>query len=316
MIDGQRVELLVDCVLQQQPEQLRRSVVETLRLHLKDMGGPEHLVGGILAAGESSHVVGYAMHYAGRLAMLSGPRIIGQADRGSEAVTTLANLLCEAALSRWQPELIQTTLAAGEPDGPLRAARFRPLADLHQMRLDLKSSAAAELSAAASGRWRIYDEPQREAYLRWLDSTYLGTLDCPELNSLRGTAAAIEGYLMAARGGLARHHAPAAAQLPQWWALYDTPPGGAETAGEIIAACLMTPVSPEAWELSYVGVAQGHRRCGYGRQAVRFAVDRLRQLNAAEAIIYVDVRNTPAIAMYEKLGFERTETYSVYYRRG
>jgi GNAT superfamily N-acetyltransferase len=55
--------------------------------------------------------------------------------------------------------------------------------------------------------------------------------------------------------------------------------------------------------LGGVGVVLDHRRRGIGEQLTRRLMDNARSAGAREMVLEVIVENTPAIALYEKLGF-------------
>jgi RimJ/RimL family protein N-acetyltransferase len=63
--------------------------------------------------------------------------------------------------------------------------------------------------------------------------------------------------------------------------------------------------------LGGVGVVPAHRRTGVGELLTRALMDSAREAGAAEMWLEVIVENAPAIALYEKLGFERTRELDV-----
>jgi ribosomal protein S18 acetylase RimI-like enzyme len=63
--------------------------------------------------------------------------------------------------------------------------------------------------------------------------------------------------------------------------------------------------------LGGVGVVPSHRRRGIGEQLTRALLDNGRAAGAREMVLEVIVENAPAIALYEKLGFETTRRLEV-----
>ena len=63
--------------------------------------------------------------------------------------------------------------------------------------------------------------------------------------------------------------------------------------------------------LGGVGVLPPNRRAGVGEQLTRALLDRSRAAGAREMVLEVIVENTPAISLYEKLGFVRTRELEV-----
>ena len=65
--------------------------------------------------------------------------------------------------------------------------------------------------------------------------------------------------------------------------------------------------NPNKGLVSNVGVDPRQRGRGYGRQIMLFALQQLKNSGCKEAYLRVHVENTPAIHLYESLGFEKTE---------
>ena len=63
--------------------------------------------------------------------------------------------------------------------------------------------------------------------------------------------------------------------------------------------------------LGGVGVVPDHRGSGVGESLTRMLLDQAREAGAREMVLEVIVENTPAIALYEKLGFARTRKLEV-----
>jgi GNAT superfamily N-acetyltransferase len=63
--------------------------------------------------------------------------------------------------------------------------------------------------------------------------------------------------------------------------------------------------------LGGIGVVPSSRRRGLGELLTRRLLDRAREIGAREMLLEVIVENAPAIALYEKLGFERTRDLEV-----
>jgi ribosomal protein S18 acetylase RimI-like enzyme len=63
--------------------------------------------------------------------------------------------------------------------------------------------------------------------------------------------------------------------------------------------------------LGGVGVVPAHRRRGIGERLARALLENARAAGAREMVLEVIVENAPAIALYEKLGFETTRRLEV-----
>jgi len=77
-----------------------------------------------------------------------------------------------------------------------------------------------------------------------------------------------------------------------------------------------TKVHPEqVGEVYVVGVDPGEQGSGLGRALTLTGLGYLRDRGLAQAMLYVDEDNVPAIRMYEALGFTRTRTDAMYRRQ-
>jgi len=64
-----------------------------------------------------------------------------------------------------------------------------------------------------------------------------------------------------------------------------------------------------------VGVDPGEQGSGLGRALTLAGLGYLRDRGLAQAMLYVDEDNVPAIRMYQALGFTRTRTDAMYRRQ-
>jgi ribosomal-protein-alanine N-acetyltransferase len=69
-------------------------------------------------------------------------------------------------------------------------------------------------------------------------------------------------------------------------------------------------------EVLTIAVPPWARRRGVGRALMAAAMGAARAAGARVMFLEVDVANTPAVALYERLGFERAGLRRAYYDRG
>ena len=88
------------------------------------------------------------------------------------------------------------------------------------------------------------------------------------------------------------------------------PPG--EQDGSPDSGAPPGPPSPAIGEVYVVGVDPAEQGSGLGRALTLAGLHHLRDLGVAQAMLYVDEDNVPAIRMYEALGFTRTRIDAMY----
>jgi len=181
------------------------------------------------------------------------------------------------------------------------ASGLSAIATLAQMQLDLDtSSIATKLDRASSAfnetsslRFLPWSSLSKQTALQLVEQTYIGTLDAPELNGLRSTARTLEGY---ANQINAIEHAS--------WAIQQN----ASLIGCLMLTKLAISRDHQPWELTYVGLVPNARRKGYARPALQFALEYVKEKNENTTnrrimLLAVDVRNKPAIHLYQSMGF-------------
>ena len=142
-----------------------------------------------------------------------------------------------------------------------------------------------------SERTSLSYEPYRRsrnrlAFVNVLEETYRGTLDCPELNGARDGQQSL------------KNHEAAGSFKPGMWRLY-------RRDGINVGILLMVDRCDEdAWEVLYVGVIESARGRGVGRAMLVDALGAARDAGVDRLLIVADVRNVPAVSLYESLGFQ------------
>lgn len=134
--------------------------------------------------------------------------------------------------------------------------------------------------------WEEYD-PERngERFVRALEETYRGSIDCPLINGLRTGLEALASHRLSGEF------------TPAWWRLYKS--------GHRDAAILLLGDHPDqsAVELVYVGVAPDARGSGLGRRLIQEGLFVARERGRSALFLAVDEQNSFAVRVYEDLGF-------------
>lgn len=198
--------------------------------------------------------------------------------------------------------LAQALLEGSEVEtrSTLATAGFRQLGELAYLRAPLPSRPSrkivtpAPLGVTLRAVVELPPHEREAALLRALEVSYEGTLDCPELSGMRSPAEVLES-----------HRSVGDYDPSFWWIAFDEAEAGRP------AGCLLLTPCPEleALELVYLGLGPSLRGRGVATalltRGISSVVDRrLRSLRSVTCA--VDTRNTPALRLYAKHGFERS----------
>lgn len=190
--------------------------------------------------------------------------------------------------------MIRLAQALPEPDEPWAVtafvdAGFRRVGDLVYMRRPFTEPLAPGDETWPDGvaiRRVTGFDADRAALIEALDKTYRDTLDCPELCGLRETADVLDS-----------HRATGIFDPGLWWVvtLKGRPQG-----------CILLARAPEhrSVELVYLGLSPELRGRGMGAKLLRLGLSHLgADVDADFMACAVDLRNAPALRLYERFGF-------------
>jgi mycothiol synthase len=130
-----------------------------------------------------------------------------------------------------------------------------------------------------------------------IDRTYVGSMDCPQLDGMRDTADVVEGYR-----AIGEHR-------PEHWML-------AQLDGRDIG-CLLLADHPDQnhFELVYMGLTPEARGRSLGGPLVRAAQWMTREAGRERLVLAVDAANRPALRLYDATGFAVFDQRSVYWKQ-
>ena len=178
---------------------------------------------------------------------------------------------------------------------------FAKLTDLVFMNrpVPLASGASGQSKLPNSEAWisEAFDEASNGAdFARLVEQTYESTCDCPELNGSRNGWESLES------------HRQSGLHSPELWRLF-------RHEGQPAALLLLTEHPPEAvWEVVYFGVAPRFRGMGFGQRVLEAGIDLAQRNEVLEIVLAVDVRNSPAMRLYEQLNFKQFDRRIVHAR--
>ena len=237
--------------------------------------------------------VALAVLGAGRTAMLFVSGEDRVADDHAERVGVIEHACAEVA--RLGAARIAQSLP--EPDqghvvDALVDAGFVSVGELAYLRRDLtRQDRSLDVPALPPGvsirtvRSLEPGEPDRLALASALEQSYIDTLDCPELCGMRDVDDVIES-----------HKATGEWRADLWWLIEER---------HEVRGCMLLNHSPDqsAVELVYLGLAPALRGRGLGRVLLQQAIPPTARTGAAHLNCAVDRRNTPALRVYDSLGF-------------
>ncbi len=73
--------------------------------------------------------------------------------------------------------------------------------------------------------------------------------------------------------------------------------------GEPVGCCAMIPMADGGFELTKMAVSEAHRRKGIASRIIEACADRAKARGASRLYLESGVELTPAVALYESLGF-------------
>jgi mycothiol synthase len=142
--------------------------------------------------------------------------------------------------------------------------------------------------------FETYNPANHERLARMVEATYRDTKDYPELNGARRIDDILTGYKSAGEFDAAR------------WLL-------ARHDDRDVGCLLLADYPPQGnMELVYMGVAAGERGHGWGLHLARRAQWLARLAGRERLVLAVDLKNSPAIAIYAEAGFQAWDRRSVF----
>ena len=270
---------------------------------------------------EQGHVAaGYVVLYPGALGSLGKLRFCAQQGSGNtpsierierELLASVISTLCDAALKQGA-ELVQAISQLNADsvtdysvtdwscvsfaeldsarDSALASAGMNPVAKLIQMERDeVKRPLASPTIQNGKLGFKQHHEISTRDWHAIIEATYIDTLDVPELNGLRNIGNILEGYA-STQPRMTQPRIPGT-----WWVIQD---------GCVNIGCLLlTTNDDQHCELTYLGLTPTSRGQGHSR-AIMDHLDRWATTHGFERMtLAVDIRNTPAIRLYQSRGF-------------
>ena len=176
------------------------------------------------------------------------------------------------------------------------AGRFRHLSDLIYLAAEILPSETTNMPYRLQFVPLTDESEEVSARLaRLVKETYQHTLDFPDLMQIAPVERVLQGYKSNA---LFR---------PELWFVL-------QKENTDVGVLLLTDVSSEQFELTYMGLVESARRQGYAREIVRFAKEMACRWERPLLLTSVDAKNIPACQVYLTQGFKAWNRKKIYGR--
>jgi len=232
---------------------------------------------------------------AGRAAAIWAPEVDPSWRRAATAVALVRAALADLTARGFR--IAQALLDESSPQhggADLASGGMPRITDL----VYLERSTAEPLAVGCgvpSLEWRGYGPETEAEFHAALQATYVGSLDMPELESVRS----LDDVLASHRAG--------GRFVADRWRLGKVP--GEPDASAVVL--LSEVIDRDAWEVAYLGLTPAARGRGLGRAVLAHALD-LARGHAARLELAVDARNHPANRLYHACGFTSFDRRAVH----
>ena len=211
----------------------------------------------------------------------------------ADVAAAVAQVLSAAAEADPRLELVQALRPVH--DDPIYPALvevgFSPLIELDYLaRRVQKPPRESETRPPDGLRTLSYSPETHDLFLRALEQSYAGSLDCPEMQAMRTAEQSLAG------------HAAAGEFRPDWWDVLLDAAGKPLGVGLVAAA-----PGGGGVELVYLGVSADARGKGYGGLLLRRALATAAGAAGRTITLAVDARNAPALRLYDRHNFRQVD---------
>jgi ribosomal protein S18 acetylase RimI-like enzyme len=219
--------------------------------------------------------------------------------RAGTAADEVSSAMLKSVADRVAAQGAMFTQCLLEPDdakgrATLERGGFPYATDLVLLSRSLSGDLPARPAAALSAE--CYSEQSHAAFVRIIERSYEGTLDCPALARLRGGEDSLEA------------HRATGQFVPNAWRLYRS--GGADVGVLLLAEHR----DRDLCEVAYLGVVPEARGRGIGRAILHDGLTMARDSGHAAIEIAADAGNAPALSLYRGLGFSEVRRFAVHLR--
>jgi ribosomal protein S18 acetylase RimI-like enzyme len=254
-----------------------------------------HGLTGLFDAGQLTGVAWLQVH-AGRAASLHGPVLL-RYDEAIAAQLVRAALECKAAKRACIVQALLQKSQGLQSEALLRAG-FSYLTDLNY--LFRNTETAVPSRPAPRLCFESYSPENRGRLESIIERTYVGSLDCPQVDGVRSMHDVLDGYF--ATGVF----------QPQFWQLVSIAGEDGQASAEVGCLLLADQPTTQQLELVYMGVLPQQRGKGFGQEIVERAIQLAVNAARPRIVLAVDTANHPGLDLYESTGFHAFDERRLY----
>lgn len=273
------------------PHDERQAMIASMRTSLQSEPAA---VEGLYVARDREGVRGAVLvqEQPGRTAILWAP---GSSPKDQAIEARLARTANEH-LAAHAPILAQCLLP--DSDDPnvatLEGIGFTRLTELEYLIASTRPGAMDRRSEQL--RFEAYEPSDRPRLAALVEATYVGTLDCPQLDGTRDMDDVITGY-----------QATGQFDPGKWFFVV-------QDRRDVGVVLLSEHVGTNQWELVYMGLVPEARGRGIGQAMVEFALHRAYEARMESVLLAVDTDNRYAAELYRRVGFHVWNRRVVYWK--
>lgn len=238
-----------------------------------------------------------AQMLAGRAALVWPPQFSESDKSSTQGIAAAAlGLYLATVLKRSGIGIAQSLVAPGDQDSEkwLAIGGFSHAADLLYLAADANLAPLAAPSPPFD--LEAFQPTATERLIAAIQRTYVGTLDCPQIDGLRDTADVIAGYQSVG------------AYRPELWFLVR------EQDRDVGCLLINLHLDVQHAEIVYLALVPEVRGRGWGLKLAKHALWLARATHCQRAVLAVDAVNTPAVSLYGAAGFEPFDRRAVWLR--